>query len=510
MKILPLISSALIILSGCTSHSQKHRWPPDICLKEHKDNNFQKVSESKYAQYNFLSHFYKGSRSVLPSYENFTKGEPAKNPREGASPVIRGVADFNLDGFEDIVVTYHETEQIAVVYYSDGKGGFQEEWLPEETRSRLFREASIEDFNGDGRPDIYGHTAPHEWETKGNRGAAAEPDFLVLNKEDGFFPVNIDELTNGNNHQGAVADFNGDGFMDVASFDHRQHKKKKRILYGTESGSFTEGESFPPSIVNFESWDLEAGDLNGDGRPDLILTGSVNVSANEIEDLNTVTIIINSENGLEKGAIIRAGKFGLKEDDWKAYSAYSECLSKKEDFGAVGYGGLASTELRLFDFDNDGDLDIFFAQGKSQRYENKRVGSRGAVIGILENRYPEFVDVSRKLIPLQPTNKVFLLEGLSLPLRIDFVDFNKDGLKDLLLTISGNRYHQLEEDHYPYLFIRTANGFSPVSRKSMGDLQWRSQVVALDLNGDGKDDLVSMRFARKSEKKYVFDTYLAW
>ena len=59
------------------------------------------------------------------------------------------------------------------------------------------------------------------------------------------------------------------------------------------------------------------------------------------------------------------------------------------------------------------------------------------------------------------------------------------------------------------VLYRTADGYSPVSRKSMGDLEWRSQVVSLDLNGDGKDDLVSMRFAKKREKKYVFDTYLA-
>jgi hypothetical protein len=43
----------------------------------------------------------------------------------------------------------------------------------------------------------------------------------------------------------------------------------------------------------------------------------------------------------------------------------------------------------------------------------------------------------------------------------------------------------------------------------MKDLEWRGQLVAGDFNGDGKSDLVSTRYARKSEQKYVFDTYLS-
>ncbi len=44
------------------------------------------------------------------------------------------------------------------------------------------------------------------------------------------------------------------------------------------------------------------------------------------------------------------------------------------------------------------------------------------------------------------------------------------------------------------------NKFHPVSKSNMGDLEFRSQLIPLDLNGDGNMDFVSTRYARKSVK----------
>ena len=75
---------------------------------------------------NFRHDFTRGDRTVLPSYKNFTNAEELSEDPDwiGTQPVVRAVADFNLDGFDDIIVAFHETKQLTAVMYSDGKGRF--------------------------------------------------------------------------------------------------------------------------------------------------------------------------------------------------------------------------------------------------------------------------------------------------------------------------------------------------------------------------------------------------
>ena len=42
----------------------------------------------------------------------------------------------------------------------------------------------------------------------------------------------------------------------------------------------------------------------------------------------------------------------------------------------------------------------------------------------------------------------------------------------------------------------------------MSHLEFRSQLIPLDLNGDGNMDFVSTYYEKKSIKKLVFDTFL--
>ena len=187
---------------------------------------------------------------------------------------MRAVADFNLDGFDDLIVSFFETNQLTAIMYSDGKGGFSLSWLPEASRTKLLREANIADFDQDGRPDVYGHTAPHEWKNNKGAGGTAEPDFLILNKTEGFQSIDIEKLTNGNNHQGAIADLNNDGYPDIVSFDQRTENfnRLKTILYNDGNNNFTKGSQLPKSITNNPYYDVEAGDLNGDGLIDLVFS----------------------------------------------------------------------------------------------------------------------------------------------------------------------------------------------------------------------------------------------
>ena len=92
-KLLLVVSLGIIVSYSNTAFS-------DGCQNKHKATNFQQIPESSYAFYDFNSHFIFGSKTTFPSYQQYAKAEPAKNPKDIAKPNIRGVADFNLDGFE--------------------------------------------------------------------------------------------------------------------------------------------------------------------------------------------------------------------------------------------------------------------------------------------------------------------------------------------------------------------------------------------------------------------------
>ena len=69
-----------------------------------------------------------------------------------------GVADFNQDGFADILVEYHETDVVVTetgfaVQLGDGRGSFACIG-PYYISTLMASVVSIGDLNGDGVPDV--------------------------------------------------------------------------------------------------------------------------------------------------------------------------------------------------------------------------------------------------------------------------------------------------------------------------------------------------------------------
>lgn len=217
------------------------------------------------------------------------------------------VADFNGDGFPDIAISNDDPDR-KYVYFNDGKGHFT---MGSEFGSPRWstRNLSVADINNDGLPDLIlanrgdvGKTTNYVCLNAGKGRFSGEaiafapyPATTItpadFNK-DGFIDLVVPDRDSGQSYLylggadfrysdsrripfgppdasirvAAVADFNGDGLLDIVAIDEF---KGASLYFGKKDQSFSKGliltEPKPKPFA------LTVADLNGDGKPDIII-----------------------------------------------------------------------------------------------------------------------------------------------------------------------------------------------------------------------------------------------
>ena len=200
--------------------------------------------------------------TVLPGKGDGTFAPPITGQVYNQGPtggdVIIGTlaaADFNGDGKLDIAVVGDYVSSGGVtILLGNGDGSFTSAG-PNVDLSGDFALIATGDFNGDGIPDF---VTPNYFEFGGS-------PTIFLGKGDGtftfskvaftldYFPTSV-----------LVADFNGDGVLDLAFSD----LNGVEIALGNGDGTFTETAA-SPIPVPFELYSLKVGDFNHDGKVDI-------------------------------------------------------------------------------------------------------------------------------------------------------------------------------------------------------------------------------------------------
>ena len=190
------------------------------------------------------------------------KDYPAGTPGTGVFTGVVFLGDFNGDGKPDLgdLVTDSDTDIVhAVIFLSKGDGTFQ---APKSTTLGTFGGNSIYgpltgDFNNDGNLDL-ALAVP--------LSSSASQLLVFLGKGDGTFQTPIStslpQIAAGGL---AVGDFNGDGKLDVA---YTNGSNQVAVLLGRGNGSFGAEQDF---ATGTPSYSLIAADLNGDGKLDLVV-----------------------------------------------------------------------------------------------------------------------------------------------------------------------------------------------------------------------------------------------
>jgi len=217
---------------------------------------------------------------------------PVTYPTTGISSIMAG--DFNGDGNLDLALTHQPSGRACcavIIFLGKGDGTFTR--LKDLVLSKPIS-VSAADFNGDGKLDLYFYANP----ARGCFDDGAPCFGVLLGNGDGTFTgdsfARNGPLPLGSGNP-AIADFNGDGNLDVAVGGTNFHGKGEVTVYlGDGKGGFNRGASYP---MPFAGESLAAADVNGDGKIDLISDG--------------VSVLLGNGDGtFRKGASVPSGGSG--------------------------------------------------------------------------------------------------------------------------------------------------------------------------------------------------------
>jgi hypothetical protein len=189
------------------------------------------------------------------------------------------VGDFNEDGIADVIIEVGEetfSDQSVIVYAGNGDGTFSDAGISTTPHMQIIH-WSAGDLNEDGHLDLL--TGPGWFQP-----------YVLFGKGDGTFtagPVlNVGWQSTSAAWPHALYDLNGDGHLDFIGVD--SSLGAVRVALGNGDGTFAPDRVFqvsPPEDGGESDLNVVVGDVNNDGRPDLIVNNSFTDG--------TVTIFLN-------------------------------------------------------------------------------------------------------------------------------------------------------------------------------------------------------------------------
>ncbi|MFP5081495.1 VCBS repeat-containing protein [Pedobacter sp. JCM 36344] len=252
---------------------------------------------------------------------------------------------------------------------------------------------------------------------------------------------------------------------------------------------------------------VATGDINNDGLPDLMFTANMkpnklylNLGGLKFKDITKeaspklegrpnswktgVTMADVNSDGLLDIYICYSGK---TDNETRSNQLFINKGNKKFTEEAKAYG-LAdpsySTQAAFFDYDNDGDLDMFLLNHNIKKIDNMELAryksetDQLASNKLYRNDNGHFVEVSKEAGIIQ--------NPLTFGLGIAIADINKDGWPDIYVT---NDYNEPD-----YIYINTHDGkFAEHSKDMLRHMSHFSMGTDIaDFNNDGLPDIITL------------------
>jgi hypothetical protein len=191
--------------------------------------------------------------------------QPSREIQVGRGMAEIAVGDYNRDGFKDLALAGVQGQVYRL--YGVGDGTFVQQPTLTAVVDTFFipvTDIDVADFNSDSIQDLVA-AVPHN----GSRTA------ILIGNADGTFRAPLVLTDPGLNipQQQAVADYNGDGFQDLALSLGDGDQGLMQIRNGNGDGTFQAPVQYlvPPDTSSLGGIAILAANLNGDAKPDIAL-----------------------------------------------------------------------------------------------------------------------------------------------------------------------------------------------------------------------------------------------
>ncbi|SET34525.1 repeat domain (List_Bact_rpt) [Natronincola peptidivorans] len=408
------------------------------------------------------------------------------------------MADFNGDGKVDIIISNQNGKWLRILY-GEGDGTFNMPTFnyPVGTSPQKIE---VVDLNNDGKLDV----VISQYTTDNGVG-------ILMGKEDegdGRILGNFVEYLPGHRiYQTVTADFNGNGYLDIAAGSYTDGKIY--VLFNDESGGFEVGSTIDTGLSSVST--IAAAHMNADAHIDLICSSS-----------NVLKVLLGQGDGNFDVSHSTSGGRDLAIADFNGNNKLDIAMTAETNqirvMAGNGDGTLQAakvfyvqdssqpTPIAYGDFDGDGAYDLAFGEDLRNRIGIMRNTRLDKISNVVLSSIEHLAGSAKSIQLTVTTNGI----GDGTNIRADFLtsegELISPSIEAVGSVINNEAILQLNiPDNLPYgnylVRIDLDGGAeiyeSPYQIYSYGTIAWEEDTIEVD---EGSGELI-LRFSRSGGSK---------